>query len=86
MSSYTKEYHAEYREKNKEKIKAYNYTKFTCECSGKYFRKNKSAHHKSKKHQDWEKKQNPPVVHVASKPIEEIVQEVVQILKDRGYT
>lgn len=75
-----------YHQANKEKIYKRKNEKFSCECGGKYTRAHKAVHKKSKKHQEWEKKQNPPVVHITSKPIEEIVQEVVQILKDRGYT
>ena len=83
---YSKEYWKKYRQANKEKIHARQNKKYSCECGGKYTRAHKAVHKKSKKHQEWEKSQNPPVVHVTSKPIEEIVQEVVQILKDRGYT
>ena len=82
----SKEYWKKYREANKEKIHARQNKKYSCECGGKYTGSHKSNHRRTKKHQEWEKKQNPPVVHVTSKPIEEIVQEVVQILKDRGYT
>jgi len=43
----------DYREKNKEIIKSKQKEKFTCECGGKYIRKNKHQHIKSKKHQDF---------------------------------
>ena len=64
-SKYKKEYHKKYRELNKESIleqrKIYKQTesaknrrnsKFTCEvCGGKYSRKHKAGHEKTKKHQ-----------------------------------
>ncbi len=92
---YAKEYRERTKEERLEKNKEYlqrpaiyerRHKKITCGCGGKYTGSNKSYHIKSKKHQDWENSQNPLVAHVTSKPIEEIVQEVVQILKDRGYT
>jgi len=81
QEQWKKWYQANKQDRNKKQNE-----KFSCECGGKYTRAHKAYHKKSKKHQDWENSQNPPVVHITSKPIEEIVQEVVQILKDRGYT
>jgi len=49
-----------YRELNKQKIKLYdqerNKIKYSCECGGKYAKKNKKRHYKSKKHLDFIKK------------------------------
>lgn len=81
-----KKYHQAYHQANKEKIHKRKNEKCSCDCGGKYTRAHKSAHKKTKKHQEWEKSQTPPVVQITSKPIEEIMQEVIQILKDRGYT
>ena len=44
-----KEYDKEYREKNKEKLNE----KFNCMCGGKYTKKTKSMHEKTKKHQTY---------------------------------
>jgi len=82
----SKERWKKYFEANKEKIRARQNEKLSCDCGSTFVRSFKLKHGRTKKHQDWENSQNHPVVHVTSKPIEEIVQEVVQILKDRGYT
>ena len=44
-----KDYHNEYYQKNIEKLNE----KITCECGGKYTKKGKSKHLKTKKHQDY---------------------------------
>jgi hypothetical protein len=44
----------QYREANKDKIKAYKNQKFDCKCGGSYSQTNRSAHMKSKKHQNWQ--------------------------------
>ena len=45
-----KEKRKEYNEKNKDKIKDKANEKINCECGGKYTRRNKASHFKSKKH------------------------------------
>jgi len=48
-----KERHADYYQANKEKL----VKKFNCPCGGKYTHINKSAHNKTKRHQNWLKTQ-----------------------------
>ena len=43
----------QYYEENKEQIKEKKNLKYSCECSGKYTECNKSAHFRSKKHQNY---------------------------------
>ena len=43
------QYQKEYREVNREQINQ----QFTCECGGKYVKRNKATHFKTKKHQDY---------------------------------
>jgi hypothetical protein len=52
-------YNAEYRAKNKDKIKDKKNKKFVCECGGKYTHINKVKHIKTKIHQKWLKLQTP---------------------------
>lgn len=47
---YLRKKNNEYRETNKAKILKQQSEKFTCECGGKYTRKHKSKHFKTKKH------------------------------------
>jgi hypothetical protein len=46
----TKQKRLEYIEKNREKIKAFQNTKCSCECGGSYTKANKSNHMSTKKH------------------------------------
>jgi len=46
----------QYREANRERISEIRNEKFDCPCGGKYTKKHKSQHEKSKKHQDWVQK------------------------------
>ena len=43
----------EYQEKHKDEIKAKANEKVSCECGGRYTKRNKSTHMKSKKHQEY---------------------------------
>ena len=43
----------EYQEKHKDEIRAKANEKVNCECGGRYTRRNKSTHMKSKKHNDY---------------------------------
>jgi len=44
-----KKYYSEYKTKNADKLKE----KFNCDCGGKYQKRHKSIHEKTKKHQNW---------------------------------
>ena len=48
-----KVYQKEYRETNKEQIKAKKNQKFNCPCGGKYSHNDKSRHYKTQKHKDF---------------------------------
>jgi len=48
-----KQYHKEYRKANIEILKSKQNEKLTCDCGGKYTRRNYSHHCKTKKHQDY---------------------------------
>ena len=43
----------EYQEEHKDEIKAKANEKVECECGGRYTKRNKSSHMKSKKHQNY---------------------------------
>jgi len=48
-----KEWRKNYKKENKEKIKQYDNEKFICACKGKYTRKHKAQHEKTKLHQKY---------------------------------
>jgi hypothetical protein len=48
------EYNKQYYQDNYEAILEYRSEKYNCECGGKYARRHKSTHLRTKKHTDWQ--------------------------------
>ena len=56
-----RDYAKQYRDEHKEKIREERNKKFSCPCGGRYTHRNKSAHFKSKNHQEFLSKKDSPI-------------------------